>query len=158
MMAMVYYKKEIICKTEEETKLLAEKLAAIAQRGDIFALYGTLGAGKSTFSRYFIKYLSHATDVPSPTFTLLQTYDALNFEIYHYDFYRLKKPEEAYELEIEYSFFSAVCLIEWPQKIIPLLPRDVWKITITTNNNYRIFSMELSSKEKINRLEESLND
>lgn len=144
----------ISCKSENDTQLLAEKFAQIAKRGDVFALYGTLGAGKSVFSRYFIKKLSDVFDVPSPTFTLLQTYETLHFEIYHYDMYRLKNYEEAYELNIEEAFYNAVSLIEWPEKIAPLLPRDIWKITISVHKTFRQFEIEVISDEKYQRLKD----
>ena len=72
-----------LSKTEADTVSLGQRIAKIAQKGDIFALDGTLGMGKSVFSRAFIQSLVGNTDVPSPTFTLLQTYDAPDFEIYH---------------------------------------------------------------------------
>lgn len=152
---MMIQKIEIPCHSEDCTQLLAEKLAQIAKKGDIFALYGTLGAGKSVFSRYFVKKLSNVFDVPSPTFTLLQTYETPNFDIYHYDMYRLKKPEEAYELDIEEAFYNGVSLIEWPEKIAPLLPRDIWKITISIHETFRLFEIEISSDEKYQRLKEA---
>jgi len=147
-------KRTFICSREEETKTLAEKFASMAKKGDIFALYGTLGVGKSTFSRYFIQYLSDVKDVPSPTFTLVQTYETTSFDIYHYDLYRIKSSDEAYELDIEEAFYSGVSLIEWPEKIESLLPKDIWKININSENNKRFFEIEVSSLEKENRLEE----
>lgn len=151
---MTYYKKEILCHTEKETKLLAEKVASLSRRGDVFALYGTLGVGKSTFSRYFIQFLSNATDVPSPTFTLLQTYETLTCDIYHYDMYRIKSSDEAYELGVEDAFYDGICLIEWPEKIATILPKDIWKITITAQGNIRQFCIEVINQEKGQRLEE----
>lgn len=151
---MMQYKIQILCKTEQQTKLLAETFAKIAKKGDVFALFGTLGAGKSVFSRYFIQKLTDATDVPSPTFTLLQTYEAPDFEIYHYDMYRLKSPDEAYELNIEEAFFGAVSLVEWPEKILPLLPKDVWKVTISVCGTERLFNIETTNMEKYNRLKD----
>ena len=148
------YKKRVICKTEEETKKLALRFAEKAKKGDVFALFGTLGAGKSTFSRYFIEKLTKAKEVPSPTFTLLQTYEAEKFEIYHYDMYRLKKAEEAYELDIEEAFYNGVCLIEWPDKIANLLPRNIWKINISTKENTRIFDIETSDVDKNERMKD----
>lgn len=148
------YKKVFECPTENVTCLLAQKIAKVAQRGDIFALYGTLGAGKSTFSRCFIQCLCQVSDVPSPTFTLVQIYEAPDFDIYHYDMYRLKSYEEAYELGVEESFYNAVNLIEWPEKIGFLLPKDIWKITITTTGETRFFEIEVSNKEKADRLNE----
>lgn len=151
---MTAYQKIIKCSTEDDTRKLAEKIAKIAQKGDVFALFGTLGAGKSTFSRYFIQTLTDAKEIPSPTFTLVQTYDAPLFEIYHYDMYRLKHYEEAFELGIEESFYNAVNLIEWPEKIAPLLPKNIWKITIDTQDTCRIFNIETTDENKIKRAKE----
>lgn len=150
---MITYQKKITCLTEQDTKTLAEKISEIAKKGDVFALYGTLGAGKSTFARYFIQHLTSAEDIPSPTFTLVQTYETPSFDIYHYDMYRLRSPEEAYELDIEDAFYSAVSLIEWPEKVVSLLPKDLWKISIETSGNNRIFNIETSNSEKKQRLE-----
>lgn len=152
------YKKNIDSLSEKDTRFLAEKFAKIAQKGDVFALYGTLGVGKSTFSRYFIQFLTEATDVPSPTFTLVQTYDADFFEIYHYDMYRLKKPEDAFELDIEEAFYNGVCLIEWPEKIANLIPKNAWKITITSKGSVRSFNIEVFSDEKRKRLMEAFGE
>jgi tRNA threonylcarbamoyladenosine biosynthesis protein TsaE len=147
-------KKSFICKTEAETTFLAQQFAHIAKKGDIFALYGTLGVGKSTFSRSFIQALCSVNDVPSPTFTLVQTYEAPDFEIYHYDMYRLKRPEDAYELDIEEAFYSGVSLIEWPEKIGYLLPKNIWKINISSLQEVRTFEVDTISEEKLSRLEE----
>ena len=146
--------KTFCCKTEDDTKYLAEQFAKIAKKGDIFALYGTLGVGKSTFSRYFIKSICDVNDVPSPTFTLVQMYESNSFEIYHYDMYRLKNAEELFVLGVEDSFYSGVNLVEWPEKIQRFLPKDIWKITISTKENYRYFEIETISNDKINRLAE----
>ena len=151
---MMIYKIHILCKTEQDTQILAEKFAKIAKKGDIFALFGTLGVGKSVFSRYFIKKLTNANEVPSPTFTLVQTYGAPDFEIYHYDMYRLKTPEEAYELDIEEAFYNSVSLVEWPEKIGNLLPKNAWKITIMSQGNVRYFDIETQDLDKYKRLEE----
>ena len=141
------------CKSENDTKNLAVRFADIAKKGDVFALYGTLGVGKSFFSRHFIQHLTDVLDVPSPTFTLVQCYEAVNFEIFHYDMYRLKSPDEAYELGIEESFFNGVNLVEWPEKIQSLLPRNIWKITIDIKDNIRIFNVEVGDDDKQARLE-----
>lgn len=151
---MMLYNKKITCHTEKDTQALAEKFSLIAKKGDVFALFGTLGAGKSTFSRYFIQNLTHAREVPSPTFTLVQTYDAPCFEIYHYDMYRLKCPEEAYELDIEEAFYNAVTLIEWPEKILPLLPKNIWKINISAKGNLRVFEIETDDTDKYERIKD----
>lgn len=119
-----------ICKTEQETALLAAKVAALSQAGDVFALNGTLGMGKSVFARGFIQSLCGDVDVPSPTFTLVQTYDAADFEIYHYDLYRLKKAEEIFELGMEEAMYEGVCLIEWSERMAGYLPLKAISINI----------------------------
>ena len=112
-----------------------------------------LGLERVFFSRHFILHLTNVSEVPSPTFTLVQSYDANDFEIFHYDMYRLKTPDEAYELGIEESFFNGVNLVEWPEKIQTLLPRNIWKIKIDIKDDVRIFSVEVNCAEKQGRLE-----
>ena len=85
---------------EASTVKLGQILARFAQRGDVFALFGTLGMGKSVLARAFVQELTQAEEVPSPTFTLVQSYEAPDFEIYHFDLYRLKSPEEIFEIEV----------------------------------------------------------
>ncbi len=120
-----------IASSEEETIQIASDLAHQVSAGTVIALYGTLGAGKTAFCRGFIQSLTnHENEVPSPTFTLLQTYDTPSFPIYHFDMYRLKTPEEAYEIGIEDAFAEGVSLIEWPEKIGYLLPQNHISVTI----------------------------
>ena len=112
-----------ILEKQEDTENLGKELSKKAKACDIFALFGTLGVGKSVFSRAFIQNLCGDTEVPSPTFTLLQIYDAPDFEIYHYDMYRIKSPEEVFELGVEEAFVEGVSLIEWPEKMGAYLPQ-----------------------------------
>lgn len=143
----------IKCPDIVSTEDLAHKMALIAQKGDIFLLFGTLGMGKSVFARAFIQSLCDAKEVPSPTFTLVQTYQAPLFDIYHFDLYRLKSPEEVWELNVEEAFFGAVSLIEWPEKMGAYMPRDCFKISITSEpNGYRDFCIETTDEQKENRL------
>jgi len=108
---------------ENATNDLASRIAAVAEAGDIFALSGDLGSGKTAFARAFIHaLLPSVDDVPSPTFTLVQVYETPAFEIHHFDLYRLEAPDDALELGIEDSFTEAVCLIEWPDKLGRYLP------------------------------------
>lgn len=100
---------------------LAAALARLAQTGDCFALYGDLGAGKSSFARAFIKTLTNAAEVPSPSFTLVQPYEGPACPLVHYDLYRLKNPQEVYELGWD-DLGSGISLIEWPQRAEKLLP------------------------------------
>ena len=112
-----------LSQSEQETVSFAKKFAKTLKGNEIIALWGTLGMGKTVFAKAVIQELTgRKEDVPSPTFTLLQTYDTPNGEIFHFDFYRLKKPEEAYEIGIEDAFESGISLIEWPEKIGKLLP------------------------------------
>ena len=123
--------------SEEQTAALAAQFAGLARKGDVFALYGTLGMGKSVFARAFIQTLTSAGEVPSPTFTLVQSYPAKDFEIYHFDLYRLKSAEEIFELGMEEALYDGVCLIEWPEKMAGYLPEKAIKIEIRTENNGR---------------------
>ena len=114
---------------ETATIALADRISRLAQLGDIIALKGDLGTGKTAFARAFIR--SHGNpeeEVPSPTFTLVQVYD-LHLPIWHFDLYRLRSPEEAWELGIEEAFSEGISLIEWPEQLGPLLPRDRLEIT-----------------------------
>lgn len=114
-----------------DTAKLATQLSRHVEKGDVLALRGDLGAGKTAFSRYFIQaFLGEKTEVPSPTFTLLQTYDTPSFSLWHFDLYRLSRAEEALELGIEDAFNEGVSLIEWPEIITTLLPEDWLEITL----------------------------
>ncbi|WP_374654951.1 tRNA (adenosine(37)-N6)-threonylcarbamoyltransferase complex ATPase subunit type 1 TsaE [Dongia sp.] len=111
-------------------------LASIVRPGDILALWGDLGAGKTTLARGFIGALVPAEEaVPSPTFTLVQTYPAEiggeAVEIWHFDLYRLKTAEEAYEVGIEEAFAAGISLIEWPERLGSLLPRKRLDVTLS---------------------------
>ena len=142
------------CKTESDTENLARTLAEISHVGDVWALFGTLGMGKSVLSRAFVKKLTDASEVPSPTFTLVQTYSAPDFEIYHYDLYRLKSPEEIWELNIEEAVYTGVCLIEWPEKMGAYLPKNIFKVSIVAQpSGERKIAITVNSKDKIERLQ-----
>ncbi len=117
---------------EAATARLAQSLAARARRGDVFALFGALGSGKTAFARAFINALpapdgtAPATpeEVPSPTFTLLQTYQRAPAPVWHFDLYRLVRSDEVYELGFEEALGEGVLLIEWPERLGPLLPAE----------------------------------
>lgn len=110
----------------DATAKLAAALAPLLRAGDVVALEGDLGAGKTAFARALIRELTGSGDeeVPSPTFTLVQTYEAPEFDIWHFDLYRLEKPEDAFELGIEDAMAEAVTLIEWPDRLRRYLPRN----------------------------------
>lgn len=106
----------------DATEAAAAALAGVARRGDVFCLYGDLGAGKTTFARGFLRALSVEEEIPSPTFNLLLTYETALGTVWHFDLYRLSAPEEAIELGIEDAFADGICLIEWPERLGPWLP------------------------------------
>jgi tRNA threonylcarbamoyladenosine biosynthesis protein TsaE len=119
---------------EAATEALAARLSAMARRGDVIALRGDVGAGKTLFARAFIRArLRQDEDVPSPTFTLVQVYQSGNPEdprIWHVDLFRLEGPEDAAELGVEEAFASGISLIEWPERIESLLPARRLDLTL----------------------------
>lgn len=105
---------------------LGAAIAREAQAGDILALSGDLGAGKTTLARAILTHLGLIEEAPSPTFTIVQTYDAppLRLPVWHVDLYRLEEPEETVELGLEEAFETALSLIEWPERMGPWMPAD----------------------------------
>jgi tRNA threonylcarbamoyladenosine biosynthesis protein TsaE len=108
---------------EIATAAFAARIAAVAAPSDIIALKGDLGSGKTTFARAFVRARGNQDEVPSPTFTLVQVYDVGSTAIWHFDLYRIRAPEEAWELGIEDAFVAGISLIEWPERLGPLLPQ-----------------------------------
>ncbi len=116
---------------EAATCALAAGLARRARPGDVIGLSGPLGVGKTTFARAFIASATAAGEVPSPTFTLAEVYQSLTGPaVWHFDLYRLDKPEDAYELGIEDAFAEGVSLIEWPERLGTLLPPETLDVTL----------------------------
>jgi tRNA threonylcarbamoyladenosine biosynthesis protein TsaE len=110
-------------KTPEETSAFAIALGERLKPSDVILLEGGIGAGKTHFARSLIQsLLEFPEDVPSPTFTLVQVYDTSISEIWHADLYRLTDPNEAIELGLEEAFDSAICLVEWPDRLSDLIP------------------------------------
>jgi tRNA threonylcarbamoyladenosine biosynthesis protein TsaE len=109
---------------EAATVALAGRLAPLLRRGDVVALSGDLGAGKTCFARALLRALGQRGEVPSPTFTLVQIYELAPCAVWHFDLYRLTTPGETLELGIEEAFAEAITLIEWPDVLGPLLPAD----------------------------------
>ena len=118
--------------TEEELKQYFSKFASKMTKGNVIALFGDLGAGKTTIAREIIQTLcGRETNVPSPTFNLLQTYELPDFTIYHFDLYRLESESEVFELGIEEAFAEHVSIIEWPEIFDRFLPNDTIKIRLS---------------------------
>lgn len=117
---------------EAATVALAGRLAPLLRAGDVVTLRGDLGAGKTALARAIIRHLAGdpAEEVPSPTFTLVQTYEHLSPPVWHFDLYRLTDPGEVVELGWEEAR-AACALVEWPERLGPLLPRDRLEVEMT---------------------------
>jgi tRNA threonylcarbamoyladenosine biosynthesis protein TsaE len=115
---------------EAATGLLAARLASRARKGDVIALKGELGSGKTTFARAFIRARgSAAAEVPSPTFTLVEVYDG-DPPVWHFDLYRLARAEEIRELGFEEAQAEGIVLIEWPDRLGAGLPSERLEVTL----------------------------
>ena len=120
---------------EAATVVLAAQLAATAGVGDVFALTGALGDGKSFFARAFIRaYCGITDDIPSPTFTLVQAYDGGVVPVFHFDLYRLHVPEECLELGVEDAFTDGISLIEWPDRLGSWLPTNRLEVNLRSGH------------------------
>lgn len=109
----------------------------------VFAFYGQMGVGKTTFIKAVCKFFGVKDDISSPTFAIVNEYRGIKGEqLFHFDFYRIKNEEEAFDFGYEDYFYSgAFCFIEWPEKIESLLPADCVKVFLSeTNNKQRILT------------------
>lgn len=118
----------------EATDAFARALAPDLRAGDVLLLEGPVGAGKTAFARALIHALRaraglRPEDVPSPTFTLVQTYDTGSFETWHADLYRLTDPAEVAELGLTEAFADALCLVEWPDRLGRVAPPKAARLT-----------------------------
>lgn len=115
----------------EDTFEIGKALAEQAQPGQIFALSGDLGTGKTVFAKGFARGLGIDEPVSSPTFTILQIYEEGRLPLYHFDVYRIEDPEEMEEVGLdEYLEGDGVCLIEWAERIEDMLPAEYGRITL----------------------------
>lgn len=113
----------LILKTEEETRELGRKVAQSLAAGDVIALAGDLGAGKTALTKAIAEGLGVKEMITSPTFTLVQEYYDGRLPLYHFDVYRIGEPEEMYELGYEEYFFGqGICVVEWADLILDLIP------------------------------------
>lgn len=122
----------ITCASEAATAAFSAEVATRLRPGDVVLLEGDLGAGKTAFTRALIRSMAGQPEanVPSPTFTLVQTYDTATATIWHFDLYRLKDPDEIFELGWEDARSGGISIIEWPERLGPYLPKHALTISL----------------------------
>lgn len=131
---------------ETELQKLGEHLAASTGAGDVLCLHGDLGAGKTTFARAFVRSLLNGdenTEIPSPTFALVQTYEIPRFTISHFDFYRIGDSSEVLELGLDEAIDQGVALIEWPDKAGEFIPDDHLVVALSEGDNDDVRNLKL---------------
>lgn len=123
---------EITIKSLDTIHEAAKEFVKEMGEGKVFAFYGKMGAGKTTFIKALCEVLGVEDVITSPTFAIINEYtDGKGDPIYHFDFYRIKKLEEVYDMGYEDYFYSGnLCLLEWPELIEDILPENVIKVTI----------------------------
>ena len=137
-----------------ETTAFARRVAPMLRAGDVLALHGELGAGKTTFARALISILmGQDTEVPSPTYTLVQTYDGPVFPIYHFDLYRLDHADEVFELGWDETQ-NGLAVIEWPNQAGPHLPSWRLDMTFKITGDSRRVRLEPQGEDWHNRIHE----
>lgn len=122
----------IVLKGPEAVEAFGARLGQAARVGDVIALSGELGAGKTTLARGLLRGLGLSGEAPSPTFTLVQTYEPpeMRLPVWHCDLYRLEDPEEAIELGLEEAFDTALVVIEWPERLGAYLPAHALRLRL----------------------------
>jgi len=135
---------KVVCKQLADLDNAAKVLLKKYPSNRLFAFYGEMGAGKTTFIKKICNKLKVIDNISSPTFAIVNVYQTENAEqVYHFDFYRIKTLEEVYDIGYEDYFYSdQYCLMEWPEKIKDILPEDtiIVKINVDTENQYRIIT------------------
>ncbi len=131
-MTAVLARVDLALPTPAATAALGRALARRCRPRDVLALGGSLGVGKTHLARALVRALGPAeAEVPSPTFTLVQTYETTRLEVWHFDLYRLERPEDAWELGLEEALADGLVLIEWPERLGSLLPAPRLDVTLS---------------------------
>lgn len=132
-----YGERSTTLEDEAATLALGAAIAAELTRGDVVALFGDLGAGKTTLARGMLRALGHHGAVPSPTFTLVQHYETAGLAVAHFDLYRLGAAEELRELAMDEARHEGAVLIEWPEIAARDLPRDRLEVHLADHGTGR---------------------
>ena len=120
----------------EETIAIGEKIGLLLQKGDVIAMTGTLGAGKTTITKGIAKALGVEENITSPTFCLISEYSGKKLPLYHMDVYRLEGAEDFINLGVEEMLYGdGVCIIEWSEKVMSELPKKTIKMTLTPESD-----------------------
>ncbi len=123
---------DIILADLDATRRLGRRLTNLLEPGDVIGLGGDLGAGKTALARHIIATLAgEAMEVPSPTFTLVQAYEFAAFTLWHFDLYRIEQPTDVLELGFDEALDDGVSLIEWPERMGPLIPAERLDVVLT---------------------------
>lgn len=145
----------------EQTCAIAQRLAPMLEAGDTVLLRGDIGAGKTHFARCLIQSLLQVPeDIPSPTYTLIQTYPGPAAEIWHADLYRLTEVREVIELGLVDAFTDAICLVEWPDRLGDLAPENALDLSLASagEGDDRRLTLSWQGEGWTSRVEEALND
>ena len=145
---------DFIIETINDLPLAAGKLLAFAGQERIFLFSGDMGTGKTTFIKSICLTLGVNETVTSPTYSLVNQYETTDNTIYHFDFYRIKTEDEAYDIGFEeYLYSGSYCFIEWPEKIPSFWPEKYVKISLSIkDNDQRLLTAELIGYSPINIL------
>jgi tRNA threonylcarbamoyl adenosine modification protein YjeE len=131
------------------TQALGARIAAGLRIGDAVALEGDLGAGKTTLARAILQGLGVTETVPSPTFTIVQSYETARFPVRHYDLYRLKNDSEMEELGLDDALDEGAVLVEWPERAMTRLPRDLLRVYLAMNYGGRFAELKGAARWQI---------
>jgi len=135
---------EYMSHSADETMDFAQKLAAKLNAGDLIVLNGDLGSGKTKFTEGILKYFGLDSEISSPTFTIVNEYNAKDFNIYHFDVYRFSDSSEFYAIGGEDYLSQGLCIIEWGTIISEALPNDYIEINFeksNENDDYRLLKI-----------------
>lgn len=136
---------KFISRSENDTKLIAEKIADRLKPNDFIAFFGGMGMGKTTFTRYLVKALGYEGEAYSPTFAIINEYNGGRLNVYHFDMYRIETFDDLYSTDFfSYCEKGGVVVCEWSENIENVLPENYIKLTISSaeNETTRIFEIE----------------